>query len=95
MINEEEVKKLAVLSRLTLPQGEKLQALQITLDDILEMVKQLQAVDTEEILPLSHPIEMYQRLREDVVSEQDEHLHLQKSAPLTNQGFYLVPAVLD
>ena len=95
MISEDEVKKIAILSQLALPEGEKLTEIQDSLSDILDLVRQLEAIDTANVTPLAHPIEMVQRLREDVVTEENERVLLQESAPLTADGFYLVPKIID
>lgn len=68
------------------------------LDDlgrILEMVDHLQALDTEGIAPLAHPLDATQRLRTDEVTEPDRRDHFQRSAPAVENGLYLVPRVVE
>jgi aspartyl-tRNA(Asn)/glutamyl-tRNA(Gln) amidotransferase subunit C len=50
------------------------------------------------IEPLSHPIEGVHTLREmrdDAVTEHDEREKLQKNAPETHSGLYIVPQVIE
>ena len=95
MLSTDEIKKIAILSRLNLPEGDELKQLQNSLTDILELIQKLETLDTQDITPLSHPITMAQRLRQDLVTENNERENFQKSAPLTADGFYLVPKVIE
>jgi aspartyl-tRNA(Asn)/glutamyl-tRNA(Gln) amidotransferase subunit C len=55
----------------------------------------MQAVDTEGVEPMSHPLDQVQRLRDDVITEVDQHEKYQKLAPAAENGMYLVPQVID
>jgi aspartyl-tRNA(Asn)/glutamyl-tRNA(Gln) amidotransferase subunit C len=44
---------------------------------------------------MSHPLDVVQRLREDVVTEKDQRDEFQKVAPATRDGLYLVPRVIE
>ena len=44
---------------------------------------------------MAHPLDRAQRLREDRVTERDQHELYQRNAPLTERGLYLVPKVID
>jgi aspartyl-tRNA(Asn)/glutamyl-tRNA(Gln) amidotransferase subunit C len=59
------------------------------------MVEQMNAVDTEGVTPMAHPLHMAQRLRSDEVNEIDQREKYQKIAPLTENGLYLVPKVIE
>ena len=65
------------------------------LTDIVRMVDQLQSVDTGSTLPMAHPLDRPQRLREDVVTEQDARALYQRNAQLVERGLYLVPRVIE
>ncbi|ABE59592.1 MULTISPECIES: Asp-tRNA(Asn)/Glu-tRNA(Gln) amidotransferase subunit GatC [Chromohalobacter] len=65
------------------------------LSRILEMVDQLQAVDTQGIAPLAHPLDATQRLRPDEVTEHNQRERFQACAPVTEGGLYLVPRVVE
>jgi aspartyl-tRNA(Asn)/glutamyl-tRNA(Gln) amidotransferase subunit C len=55
----------------------------------------MQAVDTRNIEPLSHPLDAVQRLRADDVSEGNQRELLQTVAPAVEDGLFLVPRVID
>ncbi len=65
------------------------------LNSILGLVDEMQAVDTDGIEPLAHPLEASQRLRADVVTESNHREAYQSIAPAVENGLYLVPKVID
>ncbi|MET0001706.1 MAG: Asp-tRNA(Asn)/Glu-tRNA(Gln) amidotransferase subunit GatC, partial [Candidatus Thiodiazotropha lotti] len=65
------------------------------LSNILALVEQLEAADTDNIEPMAHPLHMAQRLREDQVTEPDRRNQNQAVAPLVENGLYLVPKVIE
>ncbi|KOR31424.1 glutamyl-tRNA amidotransferase [Achromatium sp. WMS2] len=65
------------------------------LSSILDLVAQLNQASTDQVTPMAHPLHMHQRLRDDVVTEYDQHSKYQTIAPLTVDGLYLVPKVID
>ena len=65
------------------------------LSEILSLVDEMAVIDTQNIEPMAHPQDGFQRLREDFVSEEVDLYETQKSAPKTNQGYYLVPKVIE
>ncbi len=86
--------KLTRLSQLRLTSEEEA----LVLDDlgrIVAMIDEMQAVDTDGVAPLSHPLDMDQRLREDRVTETVDRERFQAVAPATRDGFYLVPRVVE
>jgi len=63
--------------------------------DILEMIEQLQSADTDEIIPMAHPLDMHQRLREDTVIDTNDRDIYQKNSLNAEEGFYKVPKVIE
>ena len=55
----------------------------------------MQSVDTDNVTPLAHPLDSVQRLRDDEVTETNKRDELQKNAPETDQGLFLVPKVIE
>jgi aspartyl-tRNA(Asn)/glutamyl-tRNA(Gln) amidotransferase subunit C len=55
----------------------------------------MNSVNTDNIEPLSHPLEITARLREDKVTEIDQRAHFQEIAPAVDNGHYLVPKVIE
>ncbi|HEY8519212.1 MAG TPA: Asp-tRNA(Asn)/Glu-tRNA(Gln) amidotransferase subunit GatC [Gammaproteobacteria bacterium] len=93
-LNPENISKLCELARLEIAASE-LPDLTAKLTDIVAMVGELQKVDTEGVTPMAHPLERPQRLREDVVTEEDRHELYQRNAARVERGLYLVPKVIE
>jgi aspartyl-tRNA(Asn)/glutamyl-tRNA(Gln) amidotransferase subunit C len=89
-----EVEKIAHLARLALP-PELVARYASELSGILDLVEQMNAVDTRGIEPMAHPLEGSQRLRSDEVTETDQHQLFQRIAPSVEAGLYLVPRVIE
>ena len=66
-----------------------------SLSSILKLVEQMDAVNTDNVVPMAHSQDAYQRLREDVVTEENQREHFQKITANVENGLYLVPKVLD
>jgi aspartyl-tRNA(Asn)/glutamyl-tRNA(Gln) amidotransferase subunit C len=94
MLSLEEIRRLARLARIELA-GAEAEALGRDMNDILAMVEQMSAVDTQGVEPMAHPQEMAQRLREDRVTETDSREAFQAIAPQVEDGLYLVPKVIE
>ncbi len=62
---------------------------------ILDFIAQMNTIDTAAIEPLSHPLELSQRLRPDVVTETNLRERYLAIAPLAEAGLYLVPKVIE
>jgi aspartyl-tRNA(Asn)/glutamyl-tRNA(Gln) amidotransferase subunit C len=93
-LTQEDVLQIAHLARLSIePSG--VSSVADRLNNILKMVEQMSAVNTQGIEPFAHPLQMTQPLREDQVTESDQREACQAIAPLTESGLYLVPAVIE
>ena len=59
----------------------------------------MQAVDTSGLAPLAHPIlflrDLAQPLRSDTVTEADHRAENMQSAPAVQDGYFLVPRVIE
>ncbi|MBN4063801.1 Asp-tRNA(Asn)/Glu-tRNA(Gln) amidotransferase subunit GatC [Cardiobacterium sp. AH-315-I02] len=93
-IEIDEVKKIAKLACLSVDKTD-LQSYATNLSNILDLVAQMDAVDTTDVTPMSHPFDAVQRLREDVVSDFNRRDDFLKLAPETEDGLYLVPKVIE
>lgn len=93
-LERSEVEKIAHLARLGLD-GDDISSTTQTLNNILGLIDQMQAVDTTDIEPLAHPLEATQRLRADEVTEQNHRDDYQSIAPAVEDGLYLVPQVIE
>ncbi len=92
-----QVKKIAHLGRLDIADKTDNDLLMIAddLNKIFNWVDQMQAVNTDHIEPMAHPLNTSQRLRSDVVTAGDNHIEYQKIAPSVESGLYLVPTVIE
>lgn len=93
-ISQSEIQKIARLARLTIDEGH-IHAMTRDVSAILDFVEQMSAVDTTGVVPMAHPMDATQPLREDVVTEHDQRELFQRNAPETESGLYLVPKVIE
>jgi aspartyl-tRNA(Asn)/glutamyl-tRNA(Gln) amidotransferase subunit C len=90
----EEVRRIAMLARIEVTDAE-IPSVQEKLNGILGMIAEMQSVDTTGIEPMSHALDLAQRLRPDVVTETNQRAAFQAVAPETEGGLYLVPKVIE
>lgn len=93
-VDRSDIEKLAVLARIEMT-DEAADQVASSISDVLTLVDQLQAADTDGVEPMAHPMDAVQRLRADVVSETNQREKFQAIAPATENGLYLVPKVID
>lgn len=100
-INDQDLLRLAKLSRIEIT-PEELAGTRNDLNRILGLIADLQAIDTNGIEPMAHPLEAHQdialRLRPDAVTEtpsEDRRAELLANAPDARDGLFLVPKVIE
>jgi len=97
-LTPDQIQRIARLARIALGPGE-VEAVREQLNRVLGMVDQLRAVDAAGIEPMAHPLDAQlpggQRLREDAVTERDQHALFQSIAPAVERDLYLVPKVIE
>ena len=93
-IDKSEVEKIAWLTRLAIDK-EDIASYCNELTDIVDLMKQMNSVDTTDIAPLAHPLSLFSRLRIDKVTETDQRENFQENTVETKDGYYLVPKVID
>lgn len=93
-LTPEDIRKIAHLARLNL--SEKDIALYTPqLSSILEFIEHMNRVDTSNVEPLAHPLDISQRLRPDQITEPNLRDKFQHIAPQVDAGLYLVPKVIE
>ena len=92
-ISADDVRKVAKLARLDLPE-DTIATYTGQLERILDYVDQLQAVDTEGILPTTRAVEVVNATREDIVVATDVRQDLLDQAPQREGDFFRVPKIL-
>jgi len=93
MISLAEIEKVAVLARLLLTPAEA-QMMTEQLGKVLEYMSLLNEVNTEEVEPLAHAVELTNVFRDDRVTASLDREAALANAPHRDDECYLVPAVL-
>ena len=95
-ISSDDVRKVAHLSRLELPE-EKIDTYTIQLEKILSYVAQLEKIDTTNIPPTTRAVEVINVTREDNVSSSSSSVRekLLDLGPKREGDFYKVPKILS
>ncbi|NOY62743.1 MAG: Asp-tRNA(Asn)/Glu-tRNA(Gln) amidotransferase subunit GatC [Gammaproteobacteria bacterium] len=93
-LQQSDIEKVAHLARLKI-EHEDIDTYASNLSDILNLVAQMDSVDTRDITPMAHPLDLCQRLRSDCVDETDQREAFQSIAPAVENGLYLVPQVIE
>ena len=91
--SRQDLEQVARLARLAVADDE-VDELTAQLGRILDLVGRLSEVDTEGVEPMAHPLDMFQRLRPDEVTDTDQRDELQVNATQVESGFYKVPRVI-
>lgn len=93
-LDKSKVQKIAWLARLAIDEQD-IPDYSEELSNILGLIERMNSVNTDDIAPIAHPLELSTHLRADEVTEKDQREHFQKDAPLTDAGCYLVPKVIE
>jgi aspartyl-tRNA(Asn)/glutamyl-tRNA(Gln) amidotransferase subunit C len=90
----DQVRRLARLARIAIGPEES-EAVLERLNRVLGLIEQMRQVDTTGVEPMSHPLDLGQRMRADTVTEPDQHELYQSAAPAVQGSLYLVPKVIE
>ena len=93
-LSDDQIRRLARLARIAI-QPDETRAVAGRLNRVLSLIDEMQAVDTTGIEPMSHALDVVQRLRPDQVTETDRRDQCQAVAPAVEDGLYLVPKVIE
>jgi len=92
-ISVQEVDRIASLARLSPTAGEKEQ-LSVEMSNILGFVAQLNELETADIEPLHHVLDLHSVLRDDEIRESLPVTEALKNAPLRKGDYFVVPKVI-
>ena len=93
-ITRQEVRRVAALARLEFsPQEEEL--LRQQLDGILQYVEKLDRIDTADVEPMAHAVDVVNAFREDRVANQPSAEELLANAPAKEKSFFKVPKIIE
>lgn len=93
-LDKDQVQHIATLARLKLTDEEYAQSVE-KLSKIVDFVDQLSQAQTDDVVPMAHPLDTAQRLRADEVTETVERDRYQDNAARVQDGLYLVPKVIE
>lgn len=93
-VDKETVARVARLARIRIADAQQ-DALAAELSNILGWVEQLSEVETEGVDPLTSVVEVRPVLRDDRVSDGDCRAAIVKNAPVSEEGFFSVPKVVE
>ena len=93
-VTRKDVEYIASLSKLKFEENE-LENFTHQLNDILAYVEKLNELDTENVMPLSHPVENNNVFREDELKPSIATEVALKNAPNKTEEFFRVPKVIN
>jgi aspartyl-tRNA(Asn)/glutamyl-tRNA(Gln) amidotransferase subunit C len=93
-LSKRDVEYIAQLARLEVSDDEIADYVD-KLSSIIDLVAQLGELDTADVMPMAHPLDMSQRLRPDEVTETNQRDLYQRNGQVMGHGFYRVPKVIE
>ena len=93
-VDQAAVRRIARLARIAVTDAE-VPHLQDELNAILAFVEELNAVDVSDVEPMTSVIPMKLPMRDDEVTDGDIEPAILANAPLVEDGFFVVPKVVE
>jgi aspartyl-tRNA(Asn)/glutamyl-tRNA(Gln) amidotransferase subunit C len=93
-LDHDQVRRLARLARIAIRPDES-EAVLERLNRVLGLIEEMRRVDTTGVEPMAHAQDVVQRLRDDKITESDQHDLHQSVAPAVEGELYLVPKVIE
>jgi aspartyl-tRNA(Asn)/glutamyl-tRNA(Gln) amidotransferase subunit C len=93
-VDKDTVRRIAKLSRLALDE-KRVEPMVAELNGILDWVQQLEEVDIAGVPPLTSVVAQRLKTREDKVTEGGSAAALLSNAPESEDGFFVVPKVVE
>lgn len=93
-VTEKDVRYMADLARLQLS-GEEVKSFAQDMNQILGYMERLDELDTSDVEPLEHVIELDSRLRPDKAENPISHEDALKNAPDADSDYFRVPKVIE
>jgi aspartyl-tRNA(Asn)/glutamyl-tRNA(Gln) amidotransferase subunit C len=94
IITREEIEHIALLSRLSLSEGEK-DLFGPQLSGILDYMEKLNELDTKDIEPTSHVLSLSNVMRDDLSAPSIARVEALMNAPSCTEKFYRVPKIIE
>lgn len=93
-VSKKDVDYVAGLAHLQLTEEES-ESLVSDMNQILDYMTTLEEVDTSDVEPLEHVIDLEYRLRDDKAEEPLDHKEALKNAPDADSDYFRVPRVIE
>jgi aspartyl-tRNA(Asn)/glutamyl-tRNA(Gln) amidotransferase subunit C len=93
-VDSKTVRRIARLARIAVDDGE-VALMEKELNALLAWVEQLAEVDVSGVPPMTSVVEQRLKMRSDTITEGGRPTDVLKNAPLTDEGFFLVPKVVE
>jgi aspartyl-tRNA(Asn)/glutamyl-tRNA(Gln) amidotransferase subunit C len=93
-VDEATVRRIARLARIKITDAEA-KGLVNELSGILNWVEQLKEVDTSAVEPMTRVVPIELKKREDAVTDGGKADEILKNAPMAEDGFFVVPKIVE
>ena len=93
-MNKETIIKISDLAKIDI-KDDQIDDILTSLEKILNLVDEMNSVNTDNVTPMSHPLNLKQELRKDIVEAPDERELFQENNKYTDNGYYIVPKIID
>jgi aspartyl-tRNA(Asn)/glutamyl-tRNA(Gln) amidotransferase subunit C len=93
-MNKETIIKISDLAKIDI-KDDQIDDILTSLEKILNLVDEMNSVNTENVTPMSHPLNLKQELRKDIVEASNERELFQKNNKYIDNGYYIVPKIID
>ncbi len=93
-ISQDDVHRIAHLARIEIDSTQAAEV-RAKLDAIFSLINELNAIDTQGVVPMAHAQDVALPLRPDSVIDVDRRALYQSVAPAVEDGLYLVPKVIE
>jgi aspartyl-tRNA(Asn)/glutamyl-tRNA(Gln) amidotransferase subunit C len=88
------VRRIARLARIKVTDAEA-KGLETELTQILQWVEQLGEVDTTSVEPMTRVVPSAMTMRDDNITDGEKAADITVNAPLTEDGFFVVPKIVE
>jgi len=93
-VDDATVRRIARLARIKITEAEA-KGLVKELSGILNWVQQLDEVDTSAVEPMTRVVPIELKKREDIVNDGGKADEILKNAPMAEDGFFVVPKIVE
>ncbi|OUX17489.1 MAG: aspartyl/glutamyl-tRNA(Asn/Gln) amidotransferase subunit C [Gammaproteobacteria bacterium TMED257] len=93
-MDKDTIIKIADLAKIEIKQ-DQINDIVSSLEKILNLVDEMNSINTNNVKPMAHPLNLKQELRKDKVLEINNRDLFQKDNKYTDNGYYKVPKIID